>query len=224
MKRFRVLAALICSMMVLTSLSACTGNNGKPAEESSVTAADTVETSSSEEPTGESSEVSETEAPDQGEVIPLWNPVTVNGTEVTINQLLVKDSLNDMFSKGFLLGVSHYWPFAGTDRKVDDSTLYQLTMPWNIQELIVTDKDGNNPVEVNFYFYGDEGESTTTYIEAGEASEKTTFLPVWYDSSKKCVVGYYRSGGVWDLVELYWDSNAGYSSTKLVEDPSVYGL
>ena len=230
MKKFRVLAALICSVMILTSLSACTGSTDEPSE-ASTEASEVVETTGEEtseepgtEPTEETSGESETEAPAQGEIIRLWNTMTVDDSGLSIYDLVTEESMDDLFSKDFLSGIGRYWFFLGTGTVEDGHRIFQLDTPWNAKEVLVTDTATQNPIEIKFYFYGEEGESTLTRIEANGASETGMFLPLWYDTGRQCVVGYRKNAGKWSLIEFYWDTQFNGLTPVDVEDPSVYGF
>ena len=233
-KMMKIATASLCLALAITTFSACSSNgNNKPAEESSKPIEEeTTTVEPTEEPTVEptvepTTEEPTTETSAQTEIIPLWNSTTVDGTGLTINQLLSETPPADWFQMEFLSSIGRYWGFSATGRKISGGELYQLELPWNLSSIVVSDSMTENTEHtIVIYFWATSETTTMTYFEIdGSASTaNAVFLPLYYNTGKKCLVGYWMNGGATTLVECYWSDEMGDLDMFSVEDPSLYGF
>lgn len=230
-KMMKIAAASLCLALAITTLSACSSTeNTKPSTEDpkpteAVTETTTEVTTTTTEAT--TTEESTTEPAVQAEIIPLWNSTTVDGTGLTINQLLSETPPADWFQMEFLSSIGRYWGFSATGRKISGGELYQLELPWNLSSIVVSDSMAENTEHtIVIYFWATSETTTMTYFEIdGSASTaNAVFLPLYYNTGKKCLVGYWMNGGATTLVECYWSDEMGDLDMFSVEDPSLYGF
>ncbi len=234
-KMLRFVATFTCLIMAIATLSACTAGTGnnKPTEEPSkptevVTTTPTVEPTEEPtvEPTTEPTTTAEptTEPAAQAEIIPLWNSMTVEGAGLTINQLLSDTPPANWFTSEFVSTIGRYWYWADTGRKVNGNTQYQLVIPGEVN--IVLSDPGTEGVErsVEIYFLAASDNSVVTYFDAEGSTATTMFLPLYYNTGKKCLVGYWVNSGATTLVECYWNTYSDSYICLDVEDPSLYGF
>ena len=59
-------------------------------------------------------------------------------------------------------------------------------------------------------------------IEGGESGTFVRFMPLYYNQTKQCLVGYQRQEGEYSLYEIYWDGT--WFSSQPVTDMSIYGF
>ena len=229
MKKMKKIAAtLLCLGVAISTLCACssTGSGGEqPAEETTTKQTEAVmeaPETTTEETTTTAEET--TEAPAEAEIIPLWNKMTVDYNELTINQLLSDTPPADWFTKEFLSGIGFYWPFLSTDRKVNGNSLYQLDTSARIQDIVLCDPTDNSDYNVEVYFLVASENSVVTYFDANGTTANAMFLPLYYNTAKKCLVGYWVNGDATTLVEFYWNGSSGGYFCLEPEDPSVYGF
>ena len=230
MKKMKKIAAtLLCLGVAISTLCACssTGNSGEqPVEEPTTKqteAVTEVPETTTEAPTTTTEET--TEAAAEGKIIPLWNSMTVDDSGLTINQLLSDTPPADWFQMDFVGGIGRYWFWAQTDHKVNGSNLYHLELPMCPKGVVVSDPMGDGAeYNVEIYFVAISDEAVSTHFEVEGSSVSLQFLPLYYDTGKKCVVGYWMNAGATTLVECYWSQEIGDYVMQSVEDPSVYGF
>ena len=66
--------------------------------------------------------------------------------------------------------------------------------------------------------------TSETYFEIDGSTTTAQFLPLYYDTGKRCLVGYWMNSEETTLVESYWAAEIGDFVIISVEDPSVYGF
>ena len=230
----KIAAILLCLGVAISTLCACssTGNGGdqpveessKPIEEETTTVEPTEEPTV--EPTTETTTTAEptTEPAAQAEIIPLWNSMTVEGAGLTINQLLSDTPPANWFTSEFISTIGRYWYWSDTGRKVNGNTQYQLVIPGEVN--IVLSDPGTEGAErsVEIYFLAASDNSVATYFDAEGSTATTMFLPLYYNTGKKCLVGYWVNAGATTLVECYWNTYSDSYICLDVEDPSLYGF
>lgn len=229
MKKMKKIAATtLCLGVVISTLCACssTSSSGvQPTEEPTTKqteAVTEVPETSTEALTTTTEETAE--AATETEIIPLWNSMTVDDAGLTINQLLSDRQPADWFHMDFVGGIGRYWFWAQTDRKVNGNNLYHLDIPYT--KNIVLSDPGKEGAErnVEIYFIAASDVSVSTYFDAEGSTATTMVLPLYYNTGKKCLAGYWMNAGATTFVELYWNT---YSESYLClepEDPSLYGL
>ena len=235
-KMLRFVATLICLMMAIASFSACTtgtGNN-KPTEEPSKPTEEVVTTTPTVEPTEEptvepsvepTTEPTTTEPAAQAENIPLWNLTTVDDAGLTINQLLSETPPANWFQMEFMSSIGRYWGWISTGRTINGGQLYQLEKPWNLSNIVLSDPMAENTDHnAEIYFLVTSDTTSETYFEIDGSTTTAQFLPLYYNTGKKCLVGYWMNGGATTLVECYWAAEIGDFVMISVEDPSLYGF
>lgn len=227
-KMMKIAAASLCLALSITTLSACSSTeNTKPSTEDpkpteAVTETTTEVTTTTTEAT--TTEESTTEPAVQAEIIPLWNSMTVEGAGLTINQLLSDTPPANWFTSEFISTIGRYWYWSDTGRKVNGNTQYQLVIPGEVN--IVLSDPGTEGAErsVDIYFLAASDNSVATYFDAEGSTATTMFLPLYYNTGKKCLVGYWVNAGATTLVECYWNTYSDSYICLDVEDPSLYGF
>lgn len=228
-KIMKIVAASLCLALAITTLSACssTGNN-KPSEESSKPAEEvtTIE-EITEEPAQEPAET--TEAPTTAE------PDTVESGEEVIIPLYDTSFESDVrnvkpLELHHLDTYMTYFPLTQLEETYMGSrALYSFEYGENFKlklqpiandpttydvRVLVTTSDGTN----DFGYV-----SVSTYIEInGVNHDFKTVIPLLYNQTKGCIVGYAVTDDSWALYEYYYYE--GSICAQLVEDTSIYGL
>lgn len=235
-KMKKLVATLVCLVMAIATLSACTSTgNTKPTEEPTAKPTEVVSptenptdtpTQEPTVPTDPTDEVPVTTEPttveSEGELIPLWNPV-VEATGLTIQQVFEQNPIDQWFVPGsYDTTIGMYFQPTPTDRMVNGRELYQWRKPWNAETVTLIDTGTGNTVEAEFYFFKYDDGSSLSYIEAGGSSESLTFLPLWYDSGEHMLIGFWKNAGVWNLVKLKLFN--GSVDFLPIDDTSVYGF
>ena len=229
MKRMKKVAVtLLCLGLAIGTLSACsTGNGGEqPVEETTTKQTEAVTEATeatTEAPTTTTEET--TEAPVEDEIIPLWNLLTVDDSGLTINQLLSETPPVNWFQMEFMSSIGRYWGWLDTGRTINGGKLYQLEKPWNLSNIVLSDPMAENTDHnAEIYFLVTSDTTSETYFEIDGSTTTAQFLPLYYNTGKKCLVGYWMNGGATTLVESYWAAEIGDFVHMSVEDPSVYGF
>ena len=226
-KMMKIAAASLCLALAITTLSACssTGNTKPSTEdpkptEAVTTTEPTVTEEPAVEPTTESSVTDEptTAASTANDIIPLWN----FDVEEQVRQVDPESWFTDFNNTTFI-----YIPLLTTDRKIGESTLFQLADPYfNARTFVLRDPEDVDGTSVEIYFLAGPDNSGAISIEINGESNVVSFMPLFYNQSKGCLAGYMRySEGDVRFVELYWSSVLGkYMAYDDTFDPSLYGF
>ena len=217
----KIAATILCLGVAISTLCACssTGNGGdQPVEEATTKQTEAV----TEAPTTEETTESETTEPDVSEgdvIIKLFEPV---GNIQDVNPDYLKSNF-DTFYGMYELGPA--------DIEEDEHKLFQLTFKGHNFDVCTQSGEIYN---IDFYFYANEYYNTTQiyfYID-GEGSEMNVdFIPLFYNQTKKCFVGYIYSIGEDDsfnaytgLYEMRYEPKLNTWIPESVSDPSIYGF
>ena len=227
-KMKKIIATLVCLVVAIATLSACTGgtgNNNKPTQEPNkptevVTSEPTQEPDRptevvTSEPTTEPTVTAEptTEPPTGDVIIPLYS------STCTLDEIK-QVSIADLFQ---YYNFALYFNPVTTDKFTENGLpLYQLNAGNTFQMINPADTE-STPVNVEIYFFFDEvtGNNVNLYYIIDGTNNSMPFLPILYNQSKGCFVGYNDSG---TLTELYYSPDFGGMCTLPVDDPSVYGF
>ena len=229
------LATLLCLVMTFGILSGCSkaNTNSKPNEdpvdssiEESTTEAPTEEPTT--EPTEQPTESVTTEPQQtEGEIIPLF-----------------PDSSSDQIHQLGPLEFAQYSNFISLFNAYDSGKVYGTSSDDNVAApLYTTDyvnrsfelgypQSNGTAITVTLYYVGpvpgmgleDSHVFSNVYyeIEGGETGTLVNFEPLYYNSTKQCLIAYMRKAGEWSLYEIYWDGS--YFTTQPIEDLSLYGF
>lgn len=226
MKKF--VTTLVCLVVAIATLSACTttGNgNTKPTEDpkpTTTTAEPTQEPTATQEPTQEPTESVTTEpsTPEGDVIVQLYEPV---GSIQEINPSYLKSNF-DTFYGAYELGLA--------DIVEDGHTLYQLTFKGHNFDVCTQSGEIYN---IDIYFFANEYYNSTQiyiYINGVGSVMNVDFIPLFYNQTKHCFVGYTYSSGeeansynAYDgLYEMYYAPEANTWIRESVADPSIYGF
>lgn len=229
MKIKKLIVAILGLSMIVTSFSACTSTgNNKPTTEPTEkpTEVVTIEPTVTEEPTTEPTQeptesvTTEPSAPEGDVIIELFEPV---GTIQSADPDALKSNFDTFFGR-FELGPA--------DIVADGHTLFQLTLKGHNFDVCTQSGEVYN---IDIYFFADEFYNTTQiylYINGGEGVMNVPFIPLFYNQTKKCFVGYTYSDGeeagsyiaYTGLYEMYYAPEANAWIRESVSDPSIYGF
>ena len=222
----KIAAILLCLGVAINTLCACssTGNGGdQPAEETTTKQTEAV----TEAPTTE--EISESETTTTAEptvapsgedvIVPLWN------TYLTDLETIKGISPDSWFYSASET-VFTYFRTASTDMTYEGIPVFRLCdSEMNPREFILNGPpgdEGESTVEV--YLLSMDNSTGIRYkVNGTEYAE--TFIPLFYNETKQCLVGYYLRGT--DNItfsEMYWSPVLNISMIFDVEDLSVYGF
>lgn len=228
-KMKKIIATLVCLVMAIATLSACTATTGngntKPTEDPKPTTVEPTQDPTTEpttEPTQEPTESVTTEpsTPEGDVIIELFEPV---GTIQSADPDALKSNFDTFFGR-FELGPA--------DIVADGHTLFQLTLKGHNFDICTQSGEVYN---IDIYFFADEFYNTTQiylYINGGEGVMNVPFIPLFYNQTKKCFVGYTYSDGeeagsyiaYTGLYEMYYAPEANAWIRESVSDPSIYGF
>lgn len=230
-KMKKIIATLVCLVVAIATLSACTSTgNTKPTTEDPkptetqptevVTTEPTVTEDPTIEPTTEPSVTAEPSVSStSNDIIPLWD----FDVEEQVRQVDPESWFTDFNNTTFI-----YIPLLTTDRKIGESTLFQLADPYFNARTFVLKRDPEDVdgTSVEIYFLAGPDNSGAISIEINGESNVVSFMPLFYNQSKGCLAGYMRySEGDVRFVELYWSSVLGkYMAYDDTFDPSLYGF
>lgn len=229
MKKMKKIAAtILCLGMAISTLCACSSTEStKPSTEDPkpTEAVTTAEPTVTEEPAVESiTESSVTDEPTTAastanDISPLWH----FDEEEQVRQVDPESWFTDFNNTTFI-----YIPLLTTDRKIGESTLFQLADPYFNARTFVLKRDPEDVdgTSVEIYFLAGPDNSGAISIEINGESNVVSFMPLFYNQSKGCLAGYMRySEGDVRFVELYWSSVLGkYMAYDDTFDPSLYGF
>ena len=224
MKRMKKIAAtLLCLGVIISTLCGCssTGTGGEqPAEETTTKQTEAV--TEATKPTTEftESEITEPETTEGDEIIELFEP---EGNFRGVNP--------DYLKSNFDTFVSHY-ELSRADIEADGHTLYELTFKGH--NFDVSSQSGEI-YNMDIYFFGNEIYNVTQiyfFINGKGTIMGADFIPLFYNQSKHCFVGYTyttndETGGfkAYDgLYEMYYVPEANEWVREPVADLSIYGF
>ena len=237
MRKMKKLFAVVLSLVIATAmLSACTnGSNGntgnnttqKPTDEPTTTVEQpTTEVTQTPDVTEEPTVTTEPQQT-EGEIIPLF-----------------PDSSSDQIHQLGPLEFAQYSNFISLFNAYDSGKVYGTSSDDNVAApLYTTDyvnrsfelgypQSNGTAITVTLYYVGpvpgmgleDSHVFSNVYyeIEGGETGTLVNFEPLYYNSTKQCLIAYMRKAGEWSLYEIYWDGS--YFTTQPIEDLSLYGF
>ena len=224
MKKMKKIAAtLLCLGVAISILCACssTSNGGEqPVEEPTTkqTEAVTETTETTTELT--ESETTESETQEGDVIIELYEPV---GKIQDVDPNALKSNFDAFFG---------YFELGPADIVADGHTLFQLTFKGHNFDICTQSGEVYN---IDIYFYANEIYNTTQiylYINGEGTEMNVDFIPLFYNETKHCFVGYtYSSGeevGSFNaypgLYEMYYAPEANTWIRESVSDPSIYGF
>ncbi len=227
----KIAAILLCLGVAISTLCACssTGDGGdQPAEETTTKQTEAVTEAPTTEEISES-ETTTTAEPQQteGEIIPLFPA-----------------SSSDQIHQLGPLEFAQYSNFISLVNAYDSGKVYGTAADDNVAApLYTTDyvnrsfelgypQSNGTAITVTLYYVGpvpgmgleDSHVFSNVYyeIEGGETGTLVNFEPLYYNSTKQCLIAYMRKAGEWSLYEIYWDGS--YFTTQPIEDLSLYGF
>jgi len=216
----KIAAILLCLGMAISTLCACssTGNGGdQPAEETTtkqteaVTEAPTTEEISESETT---TTVEPTDTQTDDAIIPLYDYIYAD----QIRQMSPESVAGDFFNS-----IAPYMSVCEVQSS-PDATVYCLaidSVPHDTFELSNVAGTASASVGV-LLVVSSEGIVGTSFNTSTGESDSLDFIPLFYNSTKKCLVGYsgYNTGNP-GFREVYWDV---VHAVPVDVDPSLYGL
>ena len=220
MKRMEKLAAALLSLVLsVSTLSACssTGNGGgeKPVEETASKQTEAVTETTEEttkESTEETTEATETE-PEKDIIKAFFDSQWAE---------LVRSSPAELVSYNEYKARCSIFP---TDITLGEYELKELKFrnPYNIS--IDPTCEGDETYSISFYIFDNSGSVACCYEYDGEIDYVTMFfIPLWYNETKGCFVGWTEENGEFALVELYYNPVFGDMSAYPISDMSIYGF
>ena len=216
----KIAAILLCLGVAISTLCACssTGNGvDQPAEETTtkqteaVTEAPTTEEISESETT---TTVEPTDTQTDDAIIPLYDYIYAD----QIRQMSPESVASDFYNT-----IAPYMVL-GTVTEDSNMTVYRLTIDGVPQTSFTLGNTGNNATEVEVYLCISTAGVSTTSFNTSTGNSSIDFIPLFYNQTKKCLVGYsgYNSGNP-AFSEAYWDDVLRTSITVPV-DSSLYGF
>ena len=221
MKKLNKIAAMIlCLGVAISTLCACssTGNGGdQPAEETTTKQTEAVTEAPTTEEISESETTTTVEPTDtqSGDVIiPLYDYIYAE----QIRQMSPESVASDFYNT-----IAPYMVL-GTVTEDSNMTVYRLTIDGVPQTSFTLGNTGNNATEVEVYLCISTAGVSTTSFNTSTGNSSIDFIPLFYNQTKKCLVGYsgYNSGNP-AFSEAYWDDVLRTSITVPV-DSSLYGF
>jgi hypothetical protein len=231
-KRFKkVVVMVICFVMATAILSACNGNTGntedkptsttpteKPTEvvttEPTATEEPTVTEAPTTEPTTEPTTTVEQQTQDV--IIPLFDAPY----ESEVRQV-APEQWNSNYEQTYAC----YFPLISTGNTVGDATIYQFAdSNYAARETFTLSNGAGVTTEVAVYLCVRENGASTISFEANVSTDSIDFVPLFYNQTKQCLVGY--SGYNTDnpgFREVYWDNVINITIPTDV-DPALYGF
>ena len=223
MKKMKKIAAtLLCLGVAISILCACssTSNGGEqPVEEPTTkqTEAVTETTETTTELT--ESETTESETQEGDVIIELYEPV---GKIQDVDPNALKSNFDAFFG---------YFELGPADIVADGHTLFQLTFKGHNFDVCTQSGEIYN---IDIYFYPNEYYNITEiylYINGNEGPMGIDFIPLFYNQTKHCFVGYTYSEGdeagsfssYPGLYEMYYVPEVNDWIREPVGDLSIYG-
>ena len=214
----KVVATIICLMMAIASLSACsTGNSGdQPAEETTTKQTEAVtEAPTTEETTEETTTTSEPTDTQSGEdeIIYLFD----YGFTSQIKNMDPSTIAGDFYST-----IAPYMSVCEIQSS-DAATVYCLcveSVPRDTFEL--SNIAGTTSASVGVLLVVTNPGIVTTSFNTTEDSDSMDFVPLFYNATKHCFAGYYGyNTNNPSFREVYWDAGL---AVPVDVDPSLYGF
>lgn len=221
MKKMKKIAAtLLCLGVAISTLCACssTSNGGEqPVEETTTKQTEAVTEAPTTEEISESETTTTVEPTDtqSGDVIiPLYDYIYAD----EIRQMSPESVASDFYNT-----IAPYMVL-GTVTEDSNMTVYRLTIDGVPQTSFTLGNTGNNATEVEVYLCISTAGVSTTSFNTSTGNSSIDFIPLFYNQTKKCLVGYsgYNSGNP-GFSEAYWDDVLRTSITVPV-DSSLYGF
>ncbi len=222
-KMKKIIATLVCLVVAIATLSGCTGNTGnnnKPTTEPTekptevVTTEPTVTEEPTTETTTEPTTVEPTDTQSGDVIIPLYDYIYAD----EIRQMSPESVASDFYNT-----IAPYMVL-GTVTEDSNMTVYRFTIDGVPQTSFTLGNTGNNATEVEVYLCISTAGVSTTSFNTSTGNSSIDFIPLFYNQTKKCLVGYsgYNSGNP-AFSEAYWDDVLRTSITVPV-DSSLYGF
>ena len=216
----KIAAILLCLGVAISTLCACssTGNGGdQPAEETTTKQTEAVTEAPTTEEISESETTTTVEPTDtqSGDVIiPLYDYIYAD----QIRQMSPESVASDFYNT-----IAPYMVL-GTVTEDSNMTVYRLTIDGVPQTSFTLGNTGNNATEVEVYLCISTAGVSTTSFNTSTDNSSIDFIPLFYNETKKCLVGYsgYNSSNP-GFSEAYWD-NVLRTTITVPVDPSLYGL
>ena len=211
------IATIVCLTLTITMLSACTnGNTGsdskstedpKPTEE--------VKPTEVEEPTvTEETTPTEDPVPAKDEVVEFFYDDEIK--EVAPEELCKLRTFMD------------YCFIRETDEcefPIPDCMMDEIADYGHSFELAYVDSETTEMIEIYLYEKPtDPVEFGTVFVLPGESREVRDFIPLIYNGTKKCVVGYWLKEGEYIFTEYYLRAGESFNLKSIEVDPKLYGF
>ena len=215
-KMKKIVATILCLGVAISTLCSCssTGNDGEqPAEETTTKQTEATETTT-EETTTTVEETTEAQAGDV--IIYLFDYIWAND---------IKNMPPENVASDFYNTIAPYMPLSTVTEDADaNMTVYRLTIDGVPQASFILGNGGDSSTEVEVYLCISTAGASTTSFNTSTGNSSIDFIPLFYNQTKKCLVGYsgYNSSNP-GFSEAYWDDVLRTSITVPV-DPSLYGF
>ena len=220
MKKKVFAAVLAASMLMMT---ACGSTQETTVSSNSEETTAEVTTEATAETTEGESEVIESEASQDDVIIPLY----YSGKENEIRQVNPADFYD------FSNFTTYFYPVTPAGRTLDNGFELKTISYGSTFTLSADPIDGvDESFEVQIYFYCGDLDTMMyeMYYEVGDTSGvMDSFIPLWYNQTKGCLVGYNRLNNEGEisyvLYEVYYSPIMGsLSRSQAVDDSSLYGF
>ena len=220
----KALATLLCLVMAFGVLSGCSKANtdSKPTEDS---ADSSIEESTTEAPTEEPT----TEPTEQPTESVTTEPVAEEDVIIPLfdapYESEVRQVAPEQWNSNYEQTYACYFPLISTGNTVGDATIYQFAdSNYAARETFTLSNGAGATTEVAVYLCVRENGASTISFEANGSTDSIDFVPLFYNQTKQCLVGY--SGYNTDnpgFREVYWDNVINITIPTDV-DPALYGF
>lgn len=213
----RALAIVLVASMLMTACSTAK----ETTKGSDLT---TVVSSNSEteaETTENTAEAEKTTEQKEDTIIPLFEAPYIDD---------VKKVSPEKWSTDYKNTYALYYTLISTGRTTGDkdhpTTIYQLSdSNYQPRATFILSEPGSEPVEVSVYIcVNEKNGSSVVSFEANGKTDAIDFVPLFYNQTKQCLVGYsgYATNNP-GFREVYWSKTLNITVPTDV-DPSVYGF
>ena len=210
------ITALVLMSAVMVSLCACDSSTAETEGSTAETTAEVTETELTEA-TEESTAEETTEAQAEDVIIPLFDYVYTND----IKQMPPESVASDFYNT-----IAPYMPLSTVTEVADaNMTVYHFTIDGVPHASFTLGDRGTASTELEVYLcVSNDGVSTTSFSTSTGGSDSIDFIPLFYNETKGCLVGYsmYNLNNP-GFREVYWDSVINIA-IPVDADPGEYGL
>ncbi len=216
-KRFKkVVVMVICFVMATAILSACNGNTGNTEDKpTSTTPTEKPTEVVTTEPTA-TEPTTTVEQQTQDVIIPLFDAPYESE---------VRQVAPEQWNLNYEQTYACYFPLISTGNTVGDATIYQFAdSNYAARETFTLSNGAGATTEVAVYLCVRENGASAISFEANGSTDSIDFVPLFYNQTKQCLVGY--SGYNTDnpgFREVYWDNVINFTIPTDV-DPALYGF